>query len=325
MRIGIYKDTLANNRGADKAVITLAEGLRERGYDAVRFEKSDFAARMKEPWNVVISTGTNELLDLYDYFSLRLKKNDPLFPWPVIQQFHTNPRSQFKWKRIIRNWRIRQALRHVSAIQVLSERFVPQVAKCGPKVVVIGNWSVFDSQFTIPNSHLQTIIYPAAFAKGKNQKLLIKAFARISNEFPEWKLRLLGRAEGKYADECRCLAAKLSGAMGSSRPTGDDGSRIEFAGYSNDMASEYASCALVAFPSRDEGFGLVIADAAAFAKPCVMVRDWIGTASISGQSLVASRGKGCGKWDGKGGIVTKATVKAYADGLRRNGGAYLIL
>ena len=208
-------------------------------------------------------------------------------------------------------------MRHVSAIQVLSERFVPQVAKCGPKVVVIGNWSVFDSQFTIPNSHLQTIIYPAAFAKGKNQKLLIKAFARISNEFPEWKLRLLGRAEGKYADECRCLAAKLSGAMGSSRPTGDDGSRIEFAGYSNDMASEYASCALVAFPSRDEGFGLVIADAAAFAKPCVMVRDWIGTASISGQSLVASRGKGCGKWDGKGGIVTKATVKAYADGLRR--------
>lgn len=30
MRIGIYKDTLANRRGADAAVLALAEGLREK-------------------------------------------------------------------------------------------------------------------------------------------------------------------------------------------------------------------------------------------------------------------------------------------------------
>jgi len=303
MRIGIYKDTLANSRGADKAVIALAEGLREHGHDAVLFEKSDFAVRMKEPWDVVISTGTNELLDLYNHFSLRplrsLRQKTPFFPFPVIQQFHTNPRSQFKWKRIIRNWRIRRALRHVSAIQVLSERFVPQVAKYGAPVFVIGNWSAYDG--LAAKRAKKVIIYPAAFAKGKNQKLLIKAFARISNEFPEWELRLLGRTEGKYADECRRLAAKLSGAMGSSRPTGVAGveGQIEFAGYSNDMAGEYASCAFVAFPSLDEGFPLTIVDAAAFAKPCVMVEDWIGTAAAGG------------------GLVAGPTVGAYAEGLRR--------
>lgn len=285
MRIGIYKDTLANNRGADKAVAALAKGLRERGHDAVLFEKSNFAARMKEPWDVVISTGTNELLDLYDYFSLRFKKTDPLFPWPVIQQFHTNPQSQFKWKRFRRNWRIRQALRHVSAIQVLSERFVPQVAKYDAPVFVIGNWSAYDG---LAAKHAKkVIIYPAAFAKGKNQKLLIKAFARISNEFPEWELRLLGRAEGRYADECRSLAEKLGKG------------RIGFAGFCEDMAAEYGRCAFVAFPSIDEGFPLTLADAAAFAKPCVMARDWIGTVGAGG------------------GIAAKPTVEAYAKGLRR--------
>ena len=289
VRIGIYKDTLANRRGADFAVLALADGLRERGHDAVVFEKGDFGRRMSEKWDVVISTGTNELLDIYNHENL---VNPVQRQFPVIQQFHTNPKSQFKWKRFVRNWKIRRALRRVNAIQVLSEDFAAQVKKYGVPVSVIGNWSMLSSVVKLPsptltsNSNL-TIIYPAAFAKGKNQKLLIKAFARMSSEFSDWKLRLLGRADGGYADECRRLAVK-SGIAG----------RIEFAGFCDSLAAEYQKCAFVAFPSVDEGFGLVIADAAAFAKPCVTVRDWIGAASAGG------------------GIVASPTVSSYADGLR---------
>ena len=305
MRIGIYKDTLANRRGADFAVLALAEGLRERRHEVAVFEKKEFERRIKEPWDVVISTGTNELLEIaaaWGHTALPVRRGQFPIPdsqFPIIQQFHTNPKSQFKWKRLVRNWKIRHALRHVSAIQVLSESFVPQVAKYGAPVFVIGNWSAYDG--LAAKDAKKVVIYPAAFAKGKNQKLLIEAFLRVANEFPDWRLRLLGRTEGKYADECRRLAAKLSGAMGSSRPTGVAGVEglIEFAGYSDDMASEYARCAFVAFPSLDEGFPLTIVDAAAFAKPCVMVEDWIGTAAAGG------------------GIVTKPTVGAYADGLRR--------
>ena len=289
MRVGIYKDTLANRRGADFAVLALAEGLRERGHDAVVFEKGDFGRRMSEKWDVVISTGTNELCDLYDCFSTRSTRSTRLIPFPIIQQFHTNPKSQFKWKRFVRNWRIKKALRHVDAIQVLSESFIPQVERCGALVSVIGNWSEMRAQTVENRSDLfsNVVICPAALAKVKNQKLLIAAFARIAAEFPDWKLRLLGRVDGGYADECRRLAAK-SGIAG----------RIEFAGFCDSLAAEYQKCAFVAFPSVDEGFGLVIADAAAFAKPCVTVRDWIGAASAGG------------------GIVASPTVSSYADGLR---------
>ena len=290
MRIGVYKDTLSNRRGADFAVLSLAEGLRERGHDAIVFEKPDFKKRIAEQWDVVISTGTNELLDIYNHENL---VNPVQRQFPVIQQFHTNPKSQFKWKRFVRNWKIRRALRRVNAIQVLSEDFAAQVKKYGVPVSVIGNWSMFSSVVKLPPPTLtsnsnSTIIYPAAFAKGKNQKLLIEAFARISAEFPDWKLRLLGRADGGYADECRRLAAKSGFA-----------DRIEFAGFCDDLAEEYQTCAFVAFPSVDEGFGLVIADAATFGKPCVTVRDWIGAASADG------------------GVVTRSTVEAYAEGLRR--------
>ena len=170
---------------------------------------------------------------------------------------------------------------------------MPQVAKFGVCVSIIGNWSRFSSVVKLPSPTLtsnsnSTIICPAAFAKAKSQKMLIAAFARISAEFPDWRLRLLGRADGAYANECRHLAAKTGLA-----------NRIEFAGFCDNLAAEYQRCAFLAFPSGDEGFGLVIADAAAFAKPCVMVNDWIGTA-VAG-----------------GGVVTKPTVEAYVDGLRR--------
>ena len=316
MRSVIYKDTLANNRGADKAVLALAEGLRERAgttkytkytkdgrgnCEIVVFEKKAFERRIVEPWDAVISTGTNELLDIAAAWG------HAALPWPVIQQFHTNPKSQFKWKRIFRNWRIKRALGRVSAIQVLSGKFVPQVKKYGIPVHVIGNWSRFGERGT-RNGERGTgnvIICPAAFARGKNQKLLIKAFAKVSADFPGWKLRLLGRDEGGYAEECRRLADELEMRVGvgeqetgkSEQGTGNR--RIEFAGFCEDMAAEYGRCAFVAFPSIDEGFPLTLADAAAFAKPCVMVRDWIGTAGAGG------------------GIAAKPTVEAYAEGLRR--------
>lgn len=38
MKIGIYKDTFANNRGVDIAVKNLADGLSERGHSVTLFD-----------------------------------------------------------------------------------------------------------------------------------------------------------------------------------------------------------------------------------------------------------------------------------------------
>ena len=268
MRVGVYKDTLANRRGADAAVLALAAGLNERGVQAEVFEKPSLSARVAEPWDAVIATGTNELLDLASLFPDR-------FPWPVIMQFHTNPKSQFKWKRFRRNRRIRAALARVQAIQVLSPAFVPQVLRYGAKVKVIGNWSAFPGQVSSSGADGKTIIYPAAWGGPKNQKLLLKAFARLVEEFPDWTLKLYGA--GKVPDKLPPRAQAM--------------------GYC-ELSGVYAKCAFVAFPSLDEGFPLTLVDAAAFGKPAVMVRDWIGTAATGG------------------GILSGASVRAYAQGLR---------
>ena len=271
MKVAIYKDTLANRRGADVAVAGLADGLRERGHEAVLFEKDELARRMGEKWDVFVSAGTNELLDIAAAFPRA-------FPWPVLQQFHTDPKGQFKRKRIIRNWKIRRALGRVSAIQVLREEFVPQVGAYGPRVEVIGNWSAYEG--VTPASagscaESRTVVYPGAFCKGKNQRLAVEAFAALADEFPGWTLELYG-----------------SGAFDAPLPP-----NVRLMGY-RDLRDVYPRCAFVAFPSIDEGFGLVLADAAMFSRPAVMVRDWIGTASAGG------------------GIAAGASVDSFALGLR---------
>lgn len=251
MKIGIYKDTLANRRGADAAVEALCAELRKCGHEAELFEKEAFAVKIKEQWEVMIATGTNELLDLSVAFPER-------FPWPVIMQFHTNPRQQFKRKRIIRNWRIRRALRRVHAIQVLREEFVPQVAKYGTKVAVIGNWSRYEGEEPATCAE-KLIIYPAAFGGKKNHALLIEAFTIAHKHYPDWSLELYG--EGNVPEHL---------------PEG-----VKVMGYC-DLAAAYRRCAFMAFPSLSEGFSLALLEASMFGKPSVLLEDWIGTAKAGG-------------------------------------------
>ena len=290
MRIALYKDTLANNRGADVAVRNLAAGLVERGHAAVLFEKPELAKRLGERWDALISAGTNELLDL--------AAADVPLP-PVIQQFQTDPAYPFRhWlRRWRRNRAIRAALRRVAAVQVLQPAHAVWLranvkgldGRC--QVAVIGNWGGVGAPAPSPQNAERLIICPGALNKDKNQRLLVKAFLRLADDFPEWSLDLYGKACPRDEAEVRRLLEPA--------PVRADGLRaIRLRGFC-DLREVYARCSFVAFPSLTEGFPLTVIEAAAFGKPAVMIRDWIGTAAAGG------------------GVVAEPTVPAYAAALRR--------
>ena len=284
MKIAIYKDTFANNRGADLAVRNLAAGLSERGHAVTLFDKSEFAEKVRGDYDVIISTGTNEILDLADVDGLP----------PIIQQFHTDPKYPFRhWiKRWRRNRAIKAALRKAAAFQVLCDSHVGKLRKLlggasADRSSVIGNWSSYEGCELQNVKSEKIIICPGAINKDKNQSLLINAFAELAEEFPDWQVHIYGK--GKPKAETALL--KLIASKGLSV-------RVLFKGYA-DLARPYADCAFVAFPSTTEGFPLTILDAAMFAKPSLTVCDWIG---------MAAHGSG---------VVTAATADDYAEGLRR--------
>ena len=283
MKIAIYKDTFANNRGADIAVKNLAAGLEERGHKVALFDKTEFTAKVRGDYDVIISTGTNEILDLAKVEGLP----------PIVQQFHTDPAYPFRhWiKRWRRNRAIKAALRRSAAFQVLSASHVCKLQKLlrgvgEDSIFVIGNWSAYERSEPRECEAEKVIICPGAINNDKNQALLVDAFASIAGEFPDWQVHIYGK--GKVKDEValmkRIKSHKLEG-------------RILLKGYAN-LTDAYSKCAFVAFPSKTEGFGMVILDAAMFGKPAVSIADWIGVC------------------DAGGGIAEKASVSSFAEALR---------
>lgn len=265
MKIGIYKDTFANNRGADIAVKNLAAGLGERGHNVTLFDKMQFADKVRGDYDVIISTGTNEILDLAKVDGLP----------PIIQQFHTDPKYPFRYwiKRWRRNSAIKAALKKATVYQVLSPLHVNTLQKLlggvpEEKIVVIGNWSSFEGHNAQETKSEKVIICPGAINKDKNQALLVDAFSEIADEFPDWQVHIYGK--GKIKEESvlakRIRSCKLEG-------------RILLKGYV-DLTEAYSTCAFVAFPSRTEGFGMVIVEAAMFSKPSLMIRDWVGCGEV---------------------------------------------
>lgn len=295
MKILVYKDNLSTGRGADKAVRNFAAGLAERGHEVELMEKAEFAnwlvgERDGVRFDVVVATGPNEAMDIdaAGFFERPGRAK-------VVLQLHLAPRGFFKWKHPVRNWRIRRAFRKADAVQVLCRSYEAEFRKIAPcaNVTTIGNYTEMDAGGACSDCSNKVILYPAAaFTHVKNQELLIRAFSRMADKFPVWRLRLLGRFDTHRGGKCRKLARRLGVAE-----------RVDFVGFTGNLAMEYANAAFVAFPSKLEGFPLAILEGAKF-----------GLCSVAHSDLPAA----CDiVSDGKTGIVTEPTVNSYAEGLCR--------
>ena len=290
MKLAVYKDNLSTGRGADRAVKNFASGLAGRGHSVALFEKDELPGRLDESWDVFIATGSNEIVDLAraGYFTRAERA-------PVALQLHLAPRGFFKWRHPFRNREIRRAFNLPDAVQLLCRSYEDEFSSLAPRpqVVTIGNYTEIAEPPAPSDAASTTILYPAAaITKVKNQKLLIAAFAKLADRFPEWNVRLLGRDDTRYAAECKALVHKLGLEQ-----------RISFAGFVTDLPSEYSRAAFIAFPSALEGFPLAILEAAKFSLAAVAQRGLPGAADIIQNNLT--------------GLVTDGSASAYADGLAR--------
>jgi len=97
------------------------------------------------------------------------------------------------------------------------------------------------------------------YHKFKNLNLLIKAFAEVLKEFPEWELWVVG--EGDMVDEYKNLAKEL-GIM----------EKVHFFGSLGDqeLSKIYSKAKLLVLPSSFESFGMVVAEALAFGVPVIV-------------------------------------------------------
>lgn len=98
----------------------------------------------------------------------------------------------------------------------------------------------------------------------KDQETLIKAFALLADDYPNWSVRIVGEGE---------LLGKLNKIVQSHGL----GERIELTGATADIENEYQSSHIFALPSLYESFGLATAEAMAHGLPVLGFKSCPGT------------------------------------------------
>ena len=131
----------------------------------------------------------------------------------------------------------------------------------------------------------------------KDHETLLRAFAAIAPDHPEWSLRIVG--SGPLQENLKNLARSL----------GVDG-RVVMVGTVTDIASEYLGAQLYCVPSRYEGLGLAPAEALSLGLPVVGFADCLGT-----NKLIEDGINGTLVPDGdRVGNLSRALVELMSDG-----------
>jgi glycosyltransferase involved in cell wall biosynthesis len=113
----------------------------------------------------------------------------------------------------------------------------------------------------------KTVLSVGRLEQQKDHATLIRAFAKVSGRYPDWKLRIVG--EGTLRKSLEELVQTL-GLQKS----------VELPGASAHVEREYATAGIVAVPSRYESFGLATAEAMSAGLPVIGFDNCPGTREL---------------------------------------------
>ena len=172
-------------------------------------------------------------------------------------------RSLYRW---LMRRTARFALRHANLLRAVSNSTRNQLETWSPgkTIVQFPAWTDVDAFLKAGESERtkeSVILYAGVLIPRKGIHHLIRAFARVVQEFPEARLEIVGRDENpEYAEELRREVARL-GLNG----------RVSFVGEVSqvELANKMRRFCIFVLPSLSEGLGRVVVEAMATGTPVV--------------------------------------------------------
>jgi glycosyltransferase involved in cell wall biosynthesis len=119
-----------------------------------------------------------------------------------------------------------------------------------------------------PKSDFRQLLFLSRIHPKKGIDLLLCAWARVENQFPDWELHIVGPDNGGYLSQMQVLANDLNVK------------RVIFSGpvYGDEKDRTYFSADLYVLPTHSENFGLTVAEALAHGVPAIVTKGapWSG-------------------------------------------------
>jgi glycosyltransferase involved in cell wall biosynthesis len=171
-------------------------------------------------------------------------------------------RTEGYWEAMILNWTAKKMLQEADAIIPISKHLHNKVIRLHPEVkrkcVIIPVGIKLDDFKSIMSERGDYILALGRLDYEKGFDILLTAFTKITDGFPELKLIIAGGGAERNSLTRLAISLRIS-------------DRVLFCGeVTREKAFELLSkCAFLVVPSRSEGFGVVILEAMAFGKAVV--------------------------------------------------------
>ena len=239
-------------------------------------------------FNKIVETEHPDVIICFEERATRIAKKLNNINIPIISMLCTSPKACFD--NIDKETKKYFAMS--DCIQVLIPSFIQELNKYidHNNVVSIGN--------AVPQTDINCdytsniIINVGRFNKGKQQDLLIKAFAQCGDKYKDWKIEFYGgQSTSTYFEYCQKLVKEYSLA-----------NNIHFCGTTNNIYEKLQHASIFAFPSAYEGFSLALTEAMSVGLPCIGFKT-----SPSVNELIK---------DGETGILCEDTIDALSDALK---------
>lgn len=189
---------------------------------------------------------------------------------PVVPTNHNVPKHDYespvRWDqnpidKALRKW----SLRFSSRIHVLFPSFIEWFPdELRERVIAIPNYvSPEFEDVAWPDERSKTIIAAGRLAPVKRFEDLVRAWAVLAKDFPDWNVKIFGSGpeEGRLRGLIETLDLRAS---------------VFLMGHARDMKSAYLDAEILAHPAAHEGFGLSVAEGLSCGLPVVAYADCDG-------------------------------------------------
>ena len=217
------------------------------------------------------------------FFSTRLYSIGQGFP--IIAAEREAPARFEHIKAGKRRWFIYQSFRLAKKITIQCESFTEDYPKyLHNKIITIAN-PVFPAKCHAKpygkGSKRKILLSVGRLSYQKNQIVLIKAFAKICDQFPDWDLLIAGEGEDRETLESEVKKLHLE-------------DRISLPGASKNVEQLYCQSHLSCLPARWEGFPNVVAESLAHGLPVIGFAGCAGTRDLikHGENGLLAKGNG---------------------------------
>lgn len=210
---------------------------------------------------------------------------------PIVTMLHANP--GYYWNNPLFPV-IKKAVEKSNVVQVLLPEFVEEARQYVKDVPIIVIPNVAPQYKEFANVGKKKIINIARLDLQKDPELLVRAFALLKNQYPDWICEWWGEitVNPTLTKRIKKLIT-IKGLEG----------RFLLKGVTDDVSSKLQDASIFAFPSIFEGFGIALAEGLAMGLPAVGRKDCPAVSTLIR--------------DGENGFLTDSTPQAFAEGLAR--------